>query len=109
LQIDNDLFLQSTVFYDDLLNHSCNPNCFIAWSKVCLIASQDIKAGEELTYNYNTSEYDLLEDNNDFSFMCKCGCENCVGIVKGFKYLTLKQKISFKDNLSPFLKSKLPN
>jgi hypothetical protein len=60
-----------------LINHSCSPNCEIDISDghIWIVALRDIKAGEELTYNY---EYDL-EDYKDHP--CKCGSKNCVGYI----------------------------
>ena len=38
------------------VNHGCNPNCYVEifGHHIWIIASRDIKAGEELTYDYNT-------------------------------------------------------
>ena len=38
------------------VNHACNPNCYteIFRHHIWIIASRDIKPGEELTYDYNT-------------------------------------------------------
>lgn len=106
LQIDEDKFLESTEKFDDFLNHSCNPNCYIGWDKLNLMSKRDIKKGEELTYNYCTSDWDdagLLEDH---SFKCKCGSKNCIGEMKGFKHLTFEQKKRIEKYISPFLKKK---
>ena len=67
------------------LNHSCNPNSFIHNQQ--LIALQDIVAESDLTYNYNTTEYNL---NSPFS--CNCNQDNCFKKIKGFKFLTPEQK-----------------
>jgi SET domain-containing protein len=59
------------------LNHSCNPNCEadIVHDRVWLYALRNIRAGEELTYNYS---YDI-EDYADRP--CYCGAHNCVGYM----------------------------
>jgi SET domain-containing protein len=38
------------------INHACNPNCYvdIVGRHIWILASRDIRAGEELTYDYNT-------------------------------------------------------
>ncbi len=84
------------------INHSCEPNCKveIIENKVYLRSIKHIKPYEELSYDYNTTEYDLGVD----SFECQCGSKNCIGIVKGFKYLTLQRKISLQNLLLPYLK-----
>ena len=59
------------------LNHSCAPNCEaeLDGGQVWIVALRDIKAGEELTYNYN---YDL-EDYREHP--CHCGAPGCVGYI----------------------------
>ena len=105
LQIDEDKFLESTAKFDDFLNHSCDPNCCIDWQTLNLIASKDIQKNEELSFNYNISEYNLL-DGGDFTFKCNCGSKNCIGEIKGFKYLPQEQKEKIQKFISPFLKNK---
>jgi len=53
LQIDEDKFLESTLKFDDFLNHSCEPNCYIDWRNLNLVALRDIQIGEELSFDYN--------------------------------------------------------
>jgi hypothetical protein len=59
------------------LNHSCEPNCeaqLIA-GRIWVVAIREIKAGEELTFNYG---YDL-EDYREHA--CGCGARGCVGYI----------------------------
>ena len=86
---------------ENLLNHSCDPNGFINFDDLTFRASCQIKKGEELAFNYLTSEWDLAN-----KFTCHCGSQNCYGQIKGFKYLGLKQKKKLEPLLSPFLKEK---
>lgn len=102
LQIDDDLFLESTDGFDNYLNHSCDPNCYIDFDGVKLIALRHISKGEELSFNYLTTEYDLIEQG--CAFECQCGSIDCLHQLRGFRYLTLEQKIKLRDFLSPFLK-----
>ena len=64
------------------LNHSCRPNCSIDTTTLSLVAECDIVAGEELTYFYPSTEWDM-----DRPFVCLCGAPECVGIVSGAKDL----------------------
>ena len=59
------------------INHSCAPNCEAQWDgeHIWIVALRDIKAGEELTFNYG---YDL-EDYQDHP--CRCGASGCVGYI----------------------------
>lgn len=106
VQIDDDKFIDSTYYYtSDYVNHSCNPNTKIDFENLNFVALKNIKKGEEITYNYLATEYDMVRDNLDFD--CKCGSKKCFGRIKGFKFLTKTQKLKIKPLLSPFLKKKL--
>ncbi len=54
------------------INHACKPNCYsnIIDHKIWIIAGRNIKAGEELTYDYHT--------DGDKEIVCRCrpGCTN---------------------------------
>ena len=41
------------------VNHACHPNCYIdiVGHTIWILASRDIKTGEELTYDYNTDGF----------------------------------------------------
>ncbi len=59
------------------INHSCSPNAEAhdIEGRIWIVALRGIKAGEEITFNYN---YDL-EDYREHP--CKCGATNCVGFM----------------------------
>jgi len=60
-----------------LLNHSCSPNAEAecAGERIWIVALREIRAGEEVTFNYN---YDL-QDYEEHP--CRCGSTNCVGYI----------------------------
>ena len=62
-----------------LLNHSCVPNCETELDedegRVWIDALRDIKAGEELAFNYC---YDLTDFQDH---PCRCGTKECVGFI----------------------------
>ena len=64
------------------INHSCAPNCEAEKDedRIWIIATRDIQAGEEITFNYG---YDL-ESYTDYP--CCCGSPNCVGFMVGEEY-----------------------
>lgn len=84
LQIDEDLFMGPSGNADDLINHSCNPNGGLVYrnGKVEFIAIQDIRKGEELSFDYSTTM-----DEDCWEMDCLCGEKNCRGTVRDFKYL----------------------
>jgi uncharacterized protein len=59
------------------LNHSCEPNCETEriGERIWVIAARDIRAGEELTFNYGY----CLEDYREHH--CRCGATGCVGFM----------------------------
>ena len=105
LQVDQDLFLESEGANDENLNHSCHPNCYVDFGDLTLRALEDIRPGEELTFDYNTSEYNLIDQG--CTFLCHCGAENCIGHIKGFRYAPLKHRKRISRRLSPFLRRKM--
>ena len=70
--------------YLDYVNHSCNPNMRYDVTELAFFAVRDISKGEELTYDYDTTEYDLVKSKE--SFTCKCGALNCRLEIRGSKY-----------------------
>jgi hypothetical protein len=66
----------------DFLNHSCRPNTVVDVEALTVRAARAIAAGDELTYFYPTTEWDM-----DRPFDCQCGQAECVGRVCGAKHL----------------------
>ena len=61
------------------LNHSCEPNA--AFDDRRLVALRRILAAEQITFDYNTTEYDLASP-----FECRCGSQDCCGVVRGSRW-----------------------
>ena len=61
-----------------LINHSCSPNCEVDGKglKLWIYALQDIKKGEELSYDYGFGY-----DENYKDFVCKCRAKSCCGYI----------------------------
>jgi len=76
---------------DDFINHSCDPNTVAYFSRSAFVAIRFIRKGEGITYNYLTTEADLVIDGLDFD--CKCGSEKCRGRIKGFDFLAPEQQM----------------
>ena len=86
-----------------LVNHSCDPNCVYVFNDLGtfdFVARQDIKAGEQITQDTSSYEYEI----EHFSRRCLCGSDNCRGEVKGWKDLTRAQKESIREYTVPFLR-----
>jgi len=74
------------------MNHSCEPNCNLEqWAvdglpRMCFFAIEDIKSGEELTFDYN---WELKAVNNDMfvksATKCKCEKPKCRTYIERMK------------------------
>lgn len=60
------------------LNHSCRPNVYVDTARREVIAIRDIAAGEELSFFYPSTEWEMVEP-----FVCRCGHANCLGLISG--------------------------
>ena len=81
-------------------NHSCNPNVFFDTTKFQLIALKDINAGDELTFFYPSSEWDMTQ-----SFTCACGSKNCLHTIKGAAHISKEVLANYR--LTDFIQSML--
>ncbi|MBX9691479.1 MAG: SET domain-containing protein [Cyanobacteria bacterium] len=117
LQVEENLFLESDRDdpnrFDEFTNHSCDPNGYAYFNagKTFFVATRDIEPGEELTFNYNTTEWDMFEQEEVMKercvFQCFCGAKLCAGMIMGYKYLSLEQRLKWQPYLSPYLARKL--
>ena len=71
------------------MNHSCDPNTLDQWSETGedsqMVAAKDIQPGDELTCDYNLSDWDF---EGLASFDCWCGAPSCQQRIEGFSRLT---------------------
>ncbi len=66
------------------LNHSCDPNVILDMDNMVVIASRDIQAGDELSFFYPSTEWEMAAP-----FICLCGAPNCIHVVAGARFLPL--------------------
>lgn len=83
------------------MNHSCDPNTMVKGQKVIVL--RDIRPWEDVTFNYNTTEYDMAEP-----FTCRCGSARCLREIRGFKHLTAAEKERLRPLLGAHLRRYLP-
>ena len=86
LQIGKDKYMGLSGDYDDNINHSCNPNCYIhiVGNRAFLYSLYNIRPGTEITYDYSITSTATRED---WSFNCHCGFSDCRKIISGYSYL----------------------
>lgn len=79
------------------LNHSCAPNAWVRGLE--LVALADIPAGGEITFDYDTTEWDMAAP-----FLCGCGTEGCRGVVRGFRHLDAEARERLLPRLADHLR-----
>lgn len=81
--------LHTEVAHLSALNHSCDPNVILDTERMLVIARKNIAAGDELTFFYPSTEWEMAAP-----FICLCGSANCIHVVAGARFLppsTLEQ------------------
>jgi hypothetical protein len=66
------------------MNHSCRPTAVVQASALDFRAAVDLKEGDEITFFYPSTEWDMVRP-----FKCLCGARKCIGIVAGAQYLSI--------------------
>ena len=78
---DADIELNSDLVF---CNHSCSPSVLFDMANVEVRVAGDkpLKKGEDVTFFYPSTEWDMEQP-----FQCGCGSQKCIGVVQGAKYL----------------------
>jgi SET domain-containing protein len=66
------------------INHACEPNCESDENeegRVFIVALRDIRAGEELFYDYSLTTDDRLTPTLKQQYRCLCGAKTCRGTM----------------------------
>ncbi len=87
------------------MNHSCNPNTWFVGDYL-LVARRDIMPGEELTYDYETSEVRSLQES---PLRCHCGTEHCRGVLTGTAYMTRSFRRKYHDHVLSHVREMMEN
>lgn len=103
--INDDYFLAAKTKEEEenvklYINHSCNPNVGLH-GEITFVAMRDIKKDEELTVDY------AFIDNEDYSFNCTCGSDNCREIVTGFDWKIKELQNKYYEYFAQYLKDKI--
>ncbi|WP_027944841.1 SET domain-containing protein-lysine N-methyltransferase [Amycolatopsis taiwanensis] len=89
-------------FYWRFMNHSCSPSATMRGRDV--FSLRLIAPREEITFNYNTTEFELAEP-----FACRCGSDHCAKWIGGFHHLAPAEKERLRpclaDHLLPLVDS----
>jgi len=78
IDLDWEKDIPKELMEDFFINHSCNANIWFHPTENKFLARRDIKLGEELTYDYGTTEC-----NPKWGMDCLCGLDCCRGRISG--------------------------
>ncbi len=103
LQVEEDLFLVSEgdVEPADLVNHSCEPNAGLGGA-TALVAIRGIGRGEEVCYDYATSDCSLFDE-----FDCRCATTLCRLRVTGRDWMRPELQARYSGRFSPYLQRRI--
>ncbi|WP_170153170.1 SET domain-containing protein [Roseiarcus fermentans] len=104
LQVEDDLHIATPLGEEslaDFVNHSCDPNAVLA-GQITLIAWRDIAAGEEICFDYATSESTVQE----FS-ACLCGSPECRGAFTADDWRLPRLRRRYGQHFSPYLRRRI--
>lgn len=98
INLHEHITLQPT--YLQYINHSCNPNAFFNTTTFELIALKEIKPGDEITFFYPSTEWNMTQN-----FVCTCGYKDCLQNIKGAAHISIETLINYR--LTDFIQSML--
>ncbi len=102
IQVDEAKHLQTEGHIGMLLSHSCAPNTRFCSEQLGIFALAPIRTGEEFTFNYLCTEWDMAAP-----FECRCGSESCYRVINGFRYLSREAQRRLEPNALPYLRKRI--
>ena len=83
--VDNDMVIDATHHGNSArwINHSCAPNCYTDErnGRIYIVALRNIKAGEELNYDYGLMVEERYTKALKAEYACLCGAPTCRGTM----------------------------
>ena len=105
MQWDEDVFSYETERNPEhyMLNHSCDPNSWMADAHT-LTARRDIRKGDEITVDIA-----MFEDQEDAvtDWSCNCGSSMCRGRVTGKDWMREDLRERYKGHFSPLINKRI--
>jgi hypothetical protein len=100
IQIKNGQHITLQPAFLQYINHSCNPSVFFDVTNWKLIALMAIEAGDELTFFYPSTEWEMAQP-----FVCFCNAANCLHNIQGAA--DLDEKILAHYRLTDFIQQQI--
>ncbi len=108
VQVGKDTFLGPSGDVDDFINHSCDPNAGLKFTKagILLVAIKKIKVGDEIFWDSSTTLFD-----NNWKMLCLCHTRKCRKVINDFMLLDKKTQKKYYDLgiIPPYVKDFMEN
>ncbi|HET6350390.1 MAG TPA: SET domain-containing protein [Candidatus Krumholzibacteria bacterium] len=102
VQIEEDLYLVTpNEGPADWVNHSCDPNAGLV-GQIVLVALRDIRMGEEICFDYATSDGSPYDE-----FECGCGSRVCRRHVTGDDWKLPELQRRYAGHFSPYIQRRI--
>lgn len=106
-QVNDNFFFgpvrKNEISLNEHYNHNCNPNAGFK-DALTLVATRDIKKGEEITIDYAMCMTTKL-----FDFKCDCGSKDCRLFVSGNDWKKFELQKKYKNYFQPYILEKIIN
>ena len=90
----------------DFFNHSCDPNSGFK-GQVFLVAMRDIRAGEEITFDYCMTVSESVGSDMVFEMDCACGSPWCRKTITEQDWMIPGLQLRYKGYFSPYIQDKI--
>lgn len=100
VQVGHDQHITLRPEFLQYINHSCRPNVFFDTSRLELLCLNPIEAGDEFTFFYPSTEWDMAQP-----FICQCGEPGCLQLIQGAAHLSADTLARYR--LTDFIQQQL--
>jgi len=90
----------------DFFNHSCDPNSGFK-GQIFLVAMRDIKAGEEITFDYGMTVSESVGSDMIFKMDCACGSSYCRKTITEQDWMLPGLQVRYKGYFSQYIQDKI--
>jgi hypothetical protein len=90
----------------DYFNHSCDPNSGFK-GQIFLVALRDIKAGEEITFDYGMTVSESVGSDMVFTMDCMCGSPHCRKKITEQDWKLPELQVRYKGYFSQYIQDKI--
>lgn len=90
----------------DFFNHSCDPNSGFS-GQIFLVAMRDIRAGEEVTFDYAMTVSESGGSDMVFCLHCTCGSPLCRRMITEQDWMLPELQERYRGFFSPYIQDKI--